>query len=81
MATRSWGEIGQGIEHDGNVVAPGWQIVPIHVGGRGPKQHTPLAVRAGHQCRLPIGIRQDDFDGGGVGITDFLTLLAAWGPC
>ncbi len=22
-----------------------------------------------------------DFDGGGVGITDFLTLLANWGPC
>ncbi len=22
-----------------------------------------------------------DFDGGGVGINDFLDLLAAWGPC
>ncbi len=22
-----------------------------------------------------------DFDGGGVGITDFLELLANWGPC
>ena len=25
--------------------------------------------------------RFDDFDGGGVSVTDFLILLANWGPC